>query len=307
MNEAESIDSLLKALAHQTVLPKQTIIVDGGSSDTTYQKLLAFAATAQGKLIGLEVAQKTGNRSVGRNFAIQKARYDWIACTDAGCEPHPAWLYSLAQTAQETGAEVISGYYQGLAKTAFQEAVIPYALVMPDQVDPDTFLPATRSVLFTKKIWSRVGGFDELLNHNEDYAFARQLQQLKQPESGWLAFSREAVVEWRPPQTLMGFAKMLFRFAYGDAEAGAWRKKVGLLFARYGVGVALAVAAYQGMFPWVGIIGLIGGYLLWSVFKNLRYVPSGWYWLPVLQVVADGAVLLGTTIGLVRYLINRFL
>ena len=45
-----------------------------------------------------------------------------------------------------------------------------------------------------------------------------------------------------------------------------------------------------------------GVYSLWAIRKNIRYVSAGWMWLPILQVVSDLAVILGSLSGLKKSL-----
>jgi len=70
LNEAATIDSLITAVANQTQLPTELIVVDGGSSDKTFSLLKSYGADFPTKL---KVSQKKGNRSVGRNAAIDAA------------------------------------------------------------------------------------------------------------------------------------------------------------------------------------------------------------------------------------------
>ena len=43
LNEAEDIDGLVSSLIHQTLEPAEIIIVDGGSTDGTWERLQADA------------------------------------------------------------------------------------------------------------------------------------------------------------------------------------------------------------------------------------------------------------------------
>jgi glycosyltransferase involved in cell wall biosynthesis len=298
LNEEASLDWLLKGIANQTTRPAEIILVDGGSTDRS-RKIIAH--WRKNKTIGkkIKLLTKKGNRSVGRNFGIAQAKQQWLAITDAGCIPAPDWLEQLTKTAQHTKAKVIAGYYAGLPQARFQQAVIPYALVMPDRVNPKKFLPASRSMLIHKSIWQKMGKFNERLNHNEDYALTRKIEAAKIK----IAFAGNAFVYWLPRKNLLEFWTMIYRFALGDIEAGLIRPKVILVFARY--------LSFLGLLAWVISQGeltatgsffpsLILLYLIWAILKNKRYTPQSWWWLPILQVTADLAVMWGSTKGLLR-------
>jgi uncharacterized membrane protein len=167
---------------------------------------------------------------------------------------------------------------------------------MPDQVNPNDFLPATRSMMLSKSAWKLAGKFDERLRDNEDYAFAHALRNAKIP----MDFTQKAVVEWVPRNSLQSFAWMIFRFARGDFFAGIIRPKVLFIFVRYLAGLLFTLLGiWLGYAKGVLLLDFMGLalYLTWAVFKNKRYVPNGWYWLPVLQVIADFAVMSGSLVG----------
>jgi glycosyltransferase involved in cell wall biosynthesis len=306
LNEESSILDLLKSIAAQKKLPHETIIVDGGSSDDTFKLLENFASSVQGKLIGLKVFQELGNRSVGRNFAISQAKFTWIAITDAGCTLDEDWLPELLKQAV-TGISVVAGYYRGVAENSFQTAVIPYALVMPNQIQAQqVFLPATRSMMIKKSVWQQVGGFNEELSHNEDYEFALRLAKVL-PESSF-SFAKKAIVNWQPPATIFGFTNMIYRFAKGDLEAGIFRPKVGLVFLRYLLLAGVVVFSFKfqvAVVWWLLGFGVLG-YLGWAVAKNYKSAAAGWYWLPLLQLLADKMVIFGSITGVSRWLQKKF-
>ncbi len=303
LNEADSLEALLVSVEEQRRRPDEVVIVDGGSSDGTWEQLQAWQQKWQrqktSKTLSIQVAQQHGNRSVGRNHAIELASYDWLAVTDAGCVLDTNWLHELEATANANPeAQVIAGYYQGEAVTSFQQAVVPYALVMPDRVDPESFLPATRSMMLHRLVWEKYDSFDESLSDNEDYALARELKAGGET----IVFARQAVVWWRPPSDLLSFFWMLLRFARGDAQAGLFRPKVLLLFLRYVIGVVTTGVLFL-VNVWLALSFVISTsslYAGWAVVKNKRFVPNGWRWLPTLQLVSDGAVMIGTLWGLVK-------
>ncbi len=294
LNEEKTITSLLEAIADQTKLPKEVIIVDGGSSDVTVQLITNEIKNFPTRL---RITTKKGNRSVGRNEAVSQSSQEIVACTDAGCIPIPTWLEKLYDKYLESDAQVVAGYYRGVAKTSFEEAVIPYALVMPGNLDSKNFLPATRSMLFEREVWEQVAGFDEPLSDNEDYAFAVKLKK----KNTAISFAQDAVVLWQPRSTLSQFYTMIYRFARGDIQANIFRPKVILIFVRYIFVVTtflsiLKLFSLQNSLVFIVISGLI--YVAWSIQKNFAHARKGWYWLPILQVTSDIAVILGSVAGL---------
>ena len=44
LNEADTIDQLLESVVAQTCLPDEVVVVDGGSSDRTWQRLHAWTS-----------------------------------------------------------------------------------------------------------------------------------------------------------------------------------------------------------------------------------------------------------------------
>lgn len=293
LNEAELIWILLLGLVSQTNQPSEVIIVDAGSTDATVQLIEVFQKKYP--RFPLKLVTKKGNRSVGRNHGIKLAKHDWIAITDAGCMPHANWLEELTAKATKTGAEVIAGYYEAVPETAFQTAVVPYMLVMPDRVDPAHFLPATRSMMMTKQAWKKVAGFDEGLTLSEDYDFAHRLKEA----SFKFAFAQEAKVAWWPIETLQDFYQTVSGMAQYDARAGITRIKSYLIFCRYLIFLFLALVF---LCPhWLLCLAFVTLstvlYSVWAIWKNAQYLDKGWFYLPVLQLVSDFGVMVGTIRG----------
>lgn len=302
-NEAQDIELLLSSILTQHLAPTEVAIVDGGSTDGTVDLIKTFlelgnnqsAIEQQGVWqisnhgTVFKVTTKLGNRSVGRNSAMRLVGAKWVAITDAGCLLHKNWLRELAKKAEsDQKLEVIAGYYQADPLTGFEEAVVPFALVMPDQIDANHFLPATRSMMIKKAVFEQIGGFDERLNDNEDYALARKLETAGRVRG----FTAEALVAWIPPTNLKKFTTMIYRFARGDAFSGIFRPKVFTIYLRY-----LFLAWFFSLSWRLGLSATLI-YLYWAYAKNRRYTPRGKQFLPLLQVVADGAVMGGSLVGL---------
>lgn len=281
-NDSQSLYTLLESVASQTVLPNEIVVTYIGSIDQTAHKIRKSLPD----IIWIAL-DSDANRSVGRNVAIHHASHKYILISDAGCVLAPDWVEEMMKGFSRSA--VVAGYYDGQYENIFEKCQIPYVLVMPDKVDLNTFLPATRSMGIKKSLWKELGGFCTSARYAEDYLFARKIQN----SACAIAVQKKAIVYWRPRKTLASFSRMIFEHAYGDAQNGVFRKKVALLFARYCIGFLLFL-----LYP--PILLIIVPYLLYSILKNYRYVRDirATYYFPLLQVCADISVLRGTVLGL---------
>lgn len=296
-NEEENIEKLLDSLLLQTKLPQEIVIVDAKSTDSTVKKIKNYELRFNKKGINYITIIKVGNRSVGRNEAIRNCSGDIIICSDAGCVLDKVWVENITKPFSNPQVDVVAGYYKGIAKNVFQKCLIPYALVMPDKVDPANFFPSTRSIAFRKLIWKKVGGFPEQFSYSEDFVFARKLKELASWLSGQkvkMVFQKNAVAHWIPRENIIDAFIMFFRFAKGDSKAKILRPKVLLLFMRYLIGIVVFVWNIQVL------LLLLIVYLAWSIVKNYKYVLDfrALFILPLLQITADTAVITGTIMGI---------
>jgi len=276
-NEEKTIEVFLTSVLSQSILPDEIKV--------------------QNYNVKFKIIVKRGNRSVGRNEAITHARGDIIVCSDAGCELDKDWIKHITKPFKDMSVDVVAGYYKGKSQTIFQKCLIPYVLVMPDRVDLNNFLPATRSMAFKKITWKKTGGFPENFSHNEDYVFARHLKKI----NAKIFFEKKAIAYWKPPVNVLQAYTMFFRFAYGDAEAGIVRPKVLLLFTRYLLFfiVVLQYLVDKNPFLLQVLLLWILLYIVWSIKKNYTYVKDtkAFFYLPSLQIISDVAVMRGTVFG----------
>ena len=304
-DEESTIYKLLNSLLDQSKIPDEIIIVDGGSTDGTLRIVKDYLSNIKNKNIKSKIIVKKGNRAVGRNVAIINATNEIIVCSDAGCVLGKNWIKNIVEPFSDPQIDVVAGYYKGKPKNIFQKCLIPYVLVMEDKINPNNFLPATRSMAFKKAIWKKIGGFDKRLSNNEDYAFAHELVKV----GAKIVFARSAVVYWKPRKTFKEAFIMFFRFAFGDAEAKIWRTSIILLFSRYFFGLFIITLSflYTSFFFVAFFLLLIVFYLGWSIKKNYHYVSNkkAIFILPSLQLMSDIAVLTGTVFGSIKTL-TRF-
>lgn len=304
LNEEKNIKYLLSSLLNQSRKPDEVIIVDGGSKDATVRIIKGFISNIRSENFKkrFKLIVKKGNRSVGRNEGISKSQNEIVVLSDSGCVLDRNWVENIEKPFRNKDTEVVAGYSKGLPLSSFMKSLVPYVLVMPDRVDPKSFLPSGRSMAIRKSTWKKNGGFPIEYSNNEDYVFANRLKK----RGIKIVFRKNAVVYWIPRKNIVEAFSMFLKFAFGDSQAGILRSKVILILLRYILLIWILIfSLYLSVsFMLEVVLYILLAYTLWSVWKNYKYIrqPEGFVFLPLLQITSDFAVILGTLGGICKSL-----
>ena len=114
----------------------------------------------------------------------------------------------------------VAGFFVPDVRTTFEIAMGATVLPTVDEVKPESFLPSSRSVAFTKDAWAAAGGYPEWIDYCEDLIFDFRLRDVAGP----FAWAPDAVAHFRPRGSLKAFFKQYYRYARGDGKADLWRK-----------------------------------------------------------------------------------
>ena len=162
----------LKSVRDQSFHDWELIVVEDGSKDGTEEMVRKFALEVSHRVVFLRHAQNRGLPAT-RNTAIAKARAKLIALLDADDYWTANHLETITARLSETGADLVhsgsvlfdsdSGRELEIrAPSPEQVGDFPRSLFIADYV----IQPA--SVVLTKELWTRVGGFDETYRYVED-------------------------------------------------------------------------------------------------------------------------------------------
>lgn len=214
-NEIDSLPRWKQDILAQTRQPDEIVIVDAFSDDGTAEMLFGWARNDE----RVVVIQEKGNAAHGRNFAIEKARYEHILSTDMGVRLCPVWCEELIKPFEsDPVVEIVAGSTQ-IDKETVKTAAARAEYYIENGGEPRLgpgFVPGNRSVAYTKKVWRELGGLPEDLTfYADDSVFGRQMVQ-----AGYkMAYAPKAMTYWGRPSKLRDFWKEQGRYGRGDGEA----------------------------------------------------------------------------------------
>jgi glycosyltransferase involved in cell wall biosynthesis len=296
LNEASTIQRLLDSIDAQTRQPDEVVVVDAGSSDSTPGIIASWSASTEFRV--QFILEPGANISRGRNAAIEAASHDVIAVTDGGCALGEAWLEAIVRPIEAGEAEVVYGMTIPIGHTPVGRVFAAFYAAKTARSDRSNTEHSSRSVAFTRRAWSAVGGYPEWLTlAGEDTLFFIRLE-----DTAPSALARDAAVSWEHgTETLGQIYRVHRRNSIGSGEANMWPSRYALLFLLYGGGIVLGVTATISRSIGLAALLAVGGLALWSrgLPGALRASagPRALYLLPLIMAARDMGMLVGYLVG----------
>jgi glycosyltransferase involved in cell wall biosynthesis len=251
-DEEKSVVSLLESLRCQTRPPEEVIITDGGSKDSTVEIIESYIRNGFPLKIKL-IKTENSYPGRGRNLAIQKARYEWIAMTDAGIQLDNNWLKELILPLEDNAdIDVVYGHYEPIIDSFFKEClaivfVSPFQMINGKKIRTH-FIPSS---LIRRKVWQTVGGFPDF-RAAEDRIFIEKVSR-----AGFkISYAPQAKVFWQIPENFKLAFKRFSLFSLHDLRAGKFRDWHYGVIRMYIIGTMLVVLGVLFSPLWFVVLAL---------------------------------------------------
>ncbi len=288
-NEEKNIKSFLNSLLEQTKKLDEIIIVDGGSTDRTYEILEEYAK----KYKQVQVFQEKGaNIARGRNLAISMTKFDIILVSDAGCVIDKIWASEMLKYFPKE--DIVASGYKAIVRNSFE---FIQSLLLLKKVDRPARI-SSRSKAFKKSCWKEVGGYPEGYRTGEDNRFIINLK-----EKGYrVKINHKPLVSWEMAPSFVKFSKQFYDYGKGERKQKNLSRKSllrnFLMVLGFWAYIAFFIVSVI-FFPFVAFLLLVVPVALLVLYSIKFFVKTGkissLFWIPVLWISKRMSYILGVT------------
>jgi glycosyltransferase involved in cell wall biosynthesis len=318
-NEREHIEGCIRSVLRQECPPEgfEVIVADGMSDDGT-REILARLVQEDSRLQVIDNPRRIVPTAL--NLAIRRARGAWIVRLDAHSEYPPDYLKLCIETGERTRADNVGGAFVTLSRKETFMGRIVQALtthwfgvgnagfrVGAEEGAADTVPYGC----YRRRVFERMGWFDERLVRNQDYEFNRRLAKA----GGRIWFNSRIKILYYNQADFTGLLRQAFITGewnvymwYVAPYSFAWRHAIPLAF------VSTLILMASCSFLWrraafIVLAAILSAYFILALKasgeQSKRYGKRLFPFLPFAFWLYHVAYGLGELRGIVRLVIGR--
>lgn len=209
-NEAQDIVEYLESIEKQQLLPKEVIIVDGGSNDGTVAVIQEFSKRSKVNYRVIEINSKSISEQ--RNLAIKEAKHELIVMADAGNILDESYTRNMVGALLEyPDAELVGAIFYAVDDKFAEHFIYGWE----GFGEWHNYLPAGKTMAVRRSAFLSMGGFPEFLSFTgEDALFDIFYRNIS---THWV-FNKAAYVYWDIPRTWEDCLKKFYSYGVGSGE-----------------------------------------------------------------------------------------
>jgi glycosyltransferase involved in cell wall biosynthesis len=245
-NEISNIKFLIKDLENQEIRPCKVIIVDGGSTDGTYEYLVNECVD---KNI-LVVQDNSNNRGSpiarGRNIAVSYSSSEYILMADAGCRYHSGWSKAYLSSLCPNYSIYSGGSKLGCKVTKVDIASAPFlGFDMPGNGFSAKSTGTCRSLCVTRELFNTINGFSEIDRTGEDTDFINRACKISDIKGVC-----EGAAVYTPMYTFKEAMRRVVEYAKGDGSYSQSTRRFVVMFVRIILQITSIWSLFSGLY-WI--------------------------------------------------------
>jgi glycosyltransferase involved in cell wall biosynthesis len=210
-NEGTNVTRFLRSILCQRKLPDDLVIVDGGSTDDTFEQIEAFAPDFAARGVRYFAWRERCNIAEGRNRAIAATDATIICVTDAGVTLDNGWFEAVSRPLlRDPSVDYVGGNFVIAGENGVQRA-----LRVVGFKNKRSNNPSSRSFAFRRSCWEAYPYPEHLVVH-EDTKLCNEWRTL-----GFrFVHAPTACVEWLAEDTLPRLYRKFARYAEWTIRSG---------------------------------------------------------------------------------------
>lgn len=171
-NAADHVSEAISSILNQTFEDLELLIVDDGSTDGTLERIHSFDDNR------IRLFERTDCQGVtsARNFALERAKGEYIACQDADDRSKPERLehqYRYLEDHKDVGLLGTGAYLVDDSGSRISRRRVPEAVSFENLLEHNHFIHG--STMYRQSAAKAVGGYDEFFPVAEDFDFYLRL------------------------------------------------------------------------------------------------------------------------------------
>ncbi len=219
-NDSPDVESFIGSLSNQTIRPTFLVVVDGGSSDNTVQRIKEIAKRDE-----IELIIEYGNRlniAQGYNKAIRICPTEDFFIMGIGNTYPSDFMEKMIVEQEKSGAQIVYSPIRGNEGTkfacVFNNAFVSYKTPM---LGHDFGYASNRGVLINKSVFRITGLFYETFiyaGEDTEYFIRAQKKGIKS------AYAEDTYLIWDTPTCFSQYLKKCKVNAIADIQCVSWKK-----------------------------------------------------------------------------------